>query len=175
MIAVILGGSVSGKSELAEATAVAYGQGNLVYIATMQPFDDESHRKIERHRVMRKDKNFETIECYTGLDNVILQENTTVLLECMSNLTANEMFSSQGAGSNAMDAVRRGVENLMEQADNLVIVTNNVFEDGTEYDAATKEYMQLLGDANRWICTIADMVIESVHGIPVEAGQEAVL
>ena len=36
--------------------------------------------------------------CYTGLKNLTIPEHSCVLLECMSNLTANEMFQETGAG-----------------------------------------------------------------------------
>ena len=54
------------------------------------PFDEESHKRIQRHQKMRAGKGFETVECYTGLKNVKLPAGCVVLLECMSNLVANE-------------------------------------------------------------------------------------
>lgn len=47
---------------------------------------------------MRKDKGFDTLECYTGLKHADVSGYHTVLLECMSNLTANEMYQEKGAG-----------------------------------------------------------------------------
>ena len=41
-------------------------------------------------------KNFKTFECYTGLEKLTVPQNSTVLLECMSNLVANEMYSPNG-------------------------------------------------------------------------------
>ena len=67
MIHLITGGSGSGKSAFAEASIVALGEAQRFYIATMYPFDEESFRRIERHRNMRKEKKFTTVECYTGL------------------------------------------------------------------------------------------------------------
>ena len=49
----------------------------------------------------------------------------------------------------------------------LVIVTNNVFEDGRRYDAATMEYLKAMGLINQEIAAMADRVIEVVVGIPV--------
>ncbi len=39
---------------------------NRIYIATMYPFDEESHGRIARHRAMRAEKKFTTIERYNG-------------------------------------------------------------------------------------------------------------
>ena len=64
---VVTGGSGSGKSAYAESVITGFGDFERIYIATMYPFDEESHARIRRHRKMRAKKNFQTLECYTGL------------------------------------------------------------------------------------------------------------
>lgn len=59
----------------------------------MRPFGAEGMWRVERHRKLRAGKGFETIECYVNLKEQTLPEKGVVLLECMSNLTANEMLS----------------------------------------------------------------------------------
>lgn len=170
MISIVIGGSGSGKSEYAENLIVQYGKecrSNLIYIATMQPYDQETEIRIRKHRLMRQNKNFETLECYTGLNQINISEHTSVLLECMSNLVANEMFSDKGVKENTVKAVLAGVEHLIHQAEHLVIVTNNVFEAGNDYDTTTIEYLSSLGEINCKISSLADQVIEVVHGIPL--------
>lgn len=170
MISVIIGGSGSGKSEYAENYILKLSKVNkssLIYIATMQPFDKETRIRIKKHQKMREDKNFTTIECYHGLGKVIIPPHSSILLECMSNLVANEMFSTDGAVSNTVEEILSGVEGLIHQSENLVIVTNNIFEDGISYDSTTLEYMKVLGQINQSICNRADQVIEVIHGIPM--------
>ena len=128
MIVVLIGGSGSGKSEFAENTALQLNSGELVYIATMQPFDEESKTRVKRHQRMRQSKNFKTIECFTGLSNVVVEKNTTALLECMSNMVANEMFAEDGAKENTFFAVKKGINHLAEQTEHLLVVTNNIFD-----------------------------------------------
>lgn len=54
MIALVIGGSGSGKSAYAEQMAVkAAGNGSLYYVATMQVYDEEGKKKVERHNVPR--------------------------------------------------------------------------------------------------------------------------
>ena len=53
MLVVVTGGSGSGKSAFAEETVLSLGEARRIYIATMQAFDEESHRRIRRHRHMR--------------------------------------------------------------------------------------------------------------------------
>ena len=77
----------------------------------MFPFDEESLKRIDRHRAMRRDKGFETVECYTDLLSAEIPEDSVSLLECMSNLVANEMFQDNGAKENTVDAVLQGSKN----------------------------------------------------------------
>ena len=168
MIHLITGGSGSGKSAYAEEQILSYGENKRIYIATMHPFDSESLDRIARHRKMRKAKNFETIECYTGLKKIEVPENSDVLLECMSNLTSNEIFDPEGAGfSRAEEEIWEGIQHLTSKADHLVIVTNEIFSDGVSYEQETEEYQKILGHLNCRIADLAELVTEVVYGIPV--------
>ena len=169
MFYMISGGSGSGKSEFAESVILQLSQKEekRVYIATMMAFDEEAKRKIARHRQMRKEKNFFTIECFTGLKKVVLPQGCTVLLDCMSNLTANEMFQDNGAKENTVTEVIEGIDSILVQCANLVVVTNEIFSDGCDYDESTKEYIRKLGAINRQMAERADAVVEVVCGIPI--------
>ena len=83
MLTLVIGGSASGKSAFAERLAV---QGGLprFYVATMRVWDAESERRVARHRDMRREKRFDTLECPIGLDRLILPARGTVLLEDMA-------------------------------------------------------------------------------------------
>ena len=95
---------------------------------------------------MREGKQFETVECYTGLDSVRLKKDDIVLLECMSNLAANEMYAQGGAGEKTEEAVMAGIRRLLQDVRHLVVVTNEIFSDGMAYDESTVEYMGHLGN-----------------------------
>jgi len=100
MLTFIFGGSASGKSEYAEqyATSLAHNcNAPLLYLATMCANDTESKQRIERHRRMRANKPFQTIEVSKKIGSIAVPSNSVVLLECLSNLLANEMFSSNTA------------------------------------------------------------------------------
>ena len=171
MLAVITGGSGSGKSEYAESIATSLAKWDklpLYYIATMRPFGEEGKRRVERHRKLRAGKGFETIERYGNLKDQTLPEQGVVLLECMSNLTANEMFEPEGAGDSTVEAVLAGVEALRERCAHLVIVTNDVFSDGITYDEVTTLYQERLGQINQRIAAWADQATEVVCGIPLQ-------
>lgn len=166
MLALIIGGSGSGKSAFAEQKALSCGDYRRVYIATMEIFDEESRKRVKRHRQMRAAKNFETIECPTHLENVTVNCDNVVLLECMSNLVANEMFSPSGRPKNVVDIICRGIETLNNSCRSLIVVTNDVFADGITYDENTDNYMRKLGEINCRIAAMADEVYEARAGIP---------
>ena len=205
MITLITGGSGSGKSAYAEKY-ICYvsnekGYKEKYYIATMQVFDDEGQRKIDRHRRLRAGKGFITIEQPRDIQNAVsklqsessLKTGRSALLECMSNLVANEMFSPVDAsGIQAAEAEKDALDNpenmkdydtaqisrvskkvlkevsiLSENVAELVIVTNNVFEDGVSYDQSTMNYIKAMGIVNRGLAAMAERVVEVVAGIPV--------
>ena len=167
MFHVVTGGSGSGKSAFAEQCILDCQGNKRIYIATMYPFDEESHRRIARHRAMRAEKKFTTIERYTDLEHLTIPQGADVLLECMSNLTANEIYQEGGAGDNTVKAILNGIHHLLEQAGNLVVVTNEVFSDGITYDPETEKYLEKLGAINCQMAQIADTVTEVVYGIPI--------
>lgn len=168
MFITVTGGSGSGKSAFAEEQILKFPPGNRIYIATMMCFDEESRKRVARHRQMRKDKQFETLECYTDLEHAAIPYGSTVLLECMSNLTANEIFSPDGAKDQAYEAVCRGLLHLKEQAGHVCVVTNEIFSDGISYDMETQNYQRVLGKLNAFLAEISDACYEVVYGIPLK-------
>lgn len=173
MMILITGGSGSGKSAYAEKSAVVLAaNSNLYYLATMQVYDEEGRKKVKRHQVLRAGKGFQTIEQPLTVSEAASKMepgSKTVLLECMSNLAANEMFSSGETrkSGEVIEKILRDMDILGRNTENLVIVTNNVFEDGIIYDPATMDYLEALGQVNERLAAAADTVIEVVVGIPV--------
>lgn len=164
MITLITGGSKCGKSSIAE-DILSLVRSRKIYIATMEPYCDEAHRAIERHRKMRLGKGFETIEKYTDIHELNAPEGCGILLECACNLMANEMFSA--CEKEPVDKIVRGIAHLSEAAAEVIIVTNAVGSDGIVYPAETMEYIKNMGSLNRALAEMSDRVIEAVYGIPV--------
>lgn len=167
MMILVTGGSGSGKSAFAEDRVLSLGEGRRIYIATMYPFDLESKKRVNRHRRMRAGKGFETVERYTNLGELVLSGDSHVLLECMSNLVANEMFQEDGAHERTVEEVLEGVRKLHSQVKHLVIVTNEIFSEAASYEGETRTYQKYLGKINQALAEMADEVVEVVYGIPV--------
>jgi adenosylcobinamide kinase/adenosylcobinamide-phosphate guanylyltransferase len=179
MVTLIIGGSGSGKSEYAEGLVIALGNRRRIYIATMKPWDEECRMRIKRHRHMRAQKLFLTVERYGDLEGLNLREygndkeKSAVLLECMSNLVSNEMYGTGEEGQEfpldsdlVENRIIQGFLHLKEQTEDLIIVTNEVFSDGEAYSEETNRYRQTLAAINQRIASYADQVIEVVAGIP---------
>lgn len=172
MMHLVTGGSGSGKSAYAEQQVLAAGNAPRYYIATMMPYGEEGRRRVEKHRRMRKEKHFETIECYTNLAQVRVPKGSTVLLECLSNLTANELYDPAGAKEETVKAVMDGILSLRAQAGTFILVSNEIFSDGVPYDASMLQYISYLGQINQEVAALADRVTEVVYGIPVPVRPE---
>ena len=167
MFVTVTGGSGSGKSAFAEEQILKFPEKNRLYIATMVCFDEESRQRVKRHRKMRKEKHFDTLECPTDLVHVRIPKDTAVLLECMSNLAANEVFSPEGAKEHAYEAICDGILHLKEQAADVCVVTNEIFSDAVVFDKEMASYLEYLGKINQAVALRADEVVEVVYGIPV--------
>ncbi len=169
MMVLVIGGSASGKSEFCENLAVRIGKKKL-YVATMRPFGSEAEKRIKRHRELRRGKGFFSVDCYKNLIEIQSRKAyDTVMLECMSNLVANEMFEEHGDVSSIVHQVKI----LQKEFEHFFIVSNDVFSDGAPYSKETMEYIQNLGAINREIAALADVLIEVVAGIPlIHKGRE---
>ncbi|MGI6216760.1 MAG: bifunctional adenosylcobinamide kinase/adenosylcobinamide-phosphate guanylyltransferase [Coriobacteriales bacterium] len=166
MFLLLTGGSACGKSTYAEEMVLKYGKPRF-YVATMRPYGDESLSKIARHRKMRAEKGFETIEKQTDVQDIELPAGSTVLLECICNLTSNEMFDAEGNMTDVRQKVIDSVLSLVKKAQNTVVVTNEVGAEYQDYGDLTPEYVKAIGDINRALASAADNVYEMVCGIPI--------
>lgn len=204
MMYLIIGGSGSGKSAYAEELLFSLSNaGKKYYIATMQVYDEESRRRVQKHRKQREGKRFDTIEQPVHVSGALTQMDAgkkSAMLECVSNLVANEMFAkdiyaenmyaddphvediyaddcdvketglkkSKDCSAEAVaDKIVDDIMKLHQPLQQLVIVSNNVFEDGVSYDEMTMEYIKTMGIVNQKLAAVSDVVTEVVVGIPV--------
>ncbi|MCR4903793.1 MAG: bifunctional adenosylcobinamide kinase/adenosylcobinamide-phosphate guanylyltransferase [Butyrivibrio sp.] len=177
MIMFIYGGSSSGKSAYAEKCLSEIPADKKYYLATMDAHDSESLKRIAKHKKAREGKGFITIECPTdipkALEKVDEKASVAVLIECMSNLVANEMFGKNKLfdSKDCAKKIIKDIELFSKKISHLIIVSNNIFEDGIDYDEGTKEYLKALSAVNKEITKMADKNTEVVVGIPVDMGK----
>lgn len=206
----ITGGSGSGKSAYGEKRILEAGKMARYYIATMEVFGEEGRKKVERHKKLRQGKGFITIESTKDVGRAEVLETIcsgdpdrqsgpadledteklgktgkskrAVLLECVSNLTANEMFGSSFGTELEPDRciealaekICADIAKIDEAADFFAVITNEVGSDGEMYEKETLEYIRLLGLVNCRLAKMSSEVVEVVYGIPVmRKGAEA--
>ena len=172
MIMLVTGGAASGKSAYAEEVLLS-APGPHVYIATLRVYGDEERQRIARHKQLRAGKGFQVIECSENVAALTLPQELcggTVLLECLGDLVANEMYEPETFAVRANRVVEQhvleGIAALEKQCTALIVVTNEVGADGCTYSPETENYQHLLGRLNCLIAAKASKVVECCAGQP---------
>ncbi len=163
----VTGGASSGKSAFAEELIRDLsGGGGLIYLAVMKNDCAEADERIKKHRQMRSDKGFETLERSTGIyrEEDMLPADASVLIESAGVLYANEIY---GGGGNK-NSVLRELLDLSGSVKNCVIVTDEVGCDGIDRDESVKEYIRGLSYVNRKLAEASDEVYEVMYSCPVK-------
>ncbi len=161
----LTGGSAQGKSTYAKKLASRFALPRY-YIDTTGPAT-EAGRRAERMMRLRADERFSVLEHDADLQQIRLPLRGVALLDCMCNLTANEMFDRTGKIHDAHEKVLMGIESLAVRSEVLIVVTNDVGADGGQYDHKTRSYILALGRLNAVLAKRFDTVYEMVCGIPI--------
>ena len=173
MTALIVGGSKSGKSSLAQQLAVELaGDGKLYYLATMLPRDGEDLTRIARHLEDRAGMGFETVEQGKNLPACLSRadKNGTFLLDSVTALLTNEFFPPERDYAPDYDAGQRVGDDILSlagQVKHLVVVADDLFRDAERYDGITERYRKTLADILCRVAEQADTVVEMTMGNPV--------
>jgi len=152
-----MGGPHSGKSAFAEDLFKDF-HGKKYYIATLMVCDREGEERVARHRSGRADKGFITLEVLRNVDRTGLDLGSGVLLECATNLLANEMFEGGLGGKPAAEKCVKNIIELSARAEYMVVVTTDPgdWEAGDieteEYAAAQKLMNDMLLEEAREVC-----------------------
>lgn len=178
-VIVVTGGSRSGKSEYAEEIAKAQGEG-VAYIATGVITDDEMRKRVDLH-VVRRPKEWVTIEAYKNLDTKLeatKESVNTVLLDCVSVMTTNFMFDKDVFDNPDDKSEHDILEDLLNEISkligcckkkdyNLIVVCSEVGMGIVPESKVTRIFRDLNGKANQYIAKKADEVYMCVSGIPL--------
>lgn len=169
-LSLIIGGAGSGKSEYAESL-ILKASGRRIYLASMHRDESrETALKIQRHLLQREKKNFITLEREKNIGSLSFDTGDSVLLEDLSNLLANEMFSDPAYRNNKTafsEKIFSDIEALLKNDIHLYIVSNDIFSDGCRYDKITRDYIEELARLNALIAENSDLVVRVVCGIPI--------
>ncbi|MBE6063028.1 MAG: adenosylcobinamide kinase/adenosylcobinamide-phosphate guanylyltransferase [Clostridium butyricum] len=163
----IIGGSKSGKSDIAERISLELNKNKVIYIATMKPYDDEDKKRIEAHIRKRYGYNFVTIEKTEDIDELSMSINSqdTVLIDSITSLLNNEMFKGNIINNKAGSKIVSDIKKIIDKRCNTVIVSDYIFNDSIQYDEVTENYKKQLAFINKKLAQYSDKVIECVFGV----------
>ena len=161
----ISGGAKNGKSYYAQRMAKAGGT-PLYYIATMIPHDGEDDARIARHRAEREGWGFETIECGRDILSCLDRADPggSFLLDSVTALLSNEMFTPKGIDLAAGDRVAEALAEFVRCAPKAVLVSDYIYSDAMLYDELTEAYRAALARVDRRLAACCDNVIEVAAG-----------
>lgn len=167
MLYMIFGGSGSGKSAYAEELSMKLCPGEKVYLATLTDIDAEMEERIRSHRKMRAGKRFRTMERGRDLQLLDLKGEKLILLECMTNLLANEMYDPKARRKEDVASyIMEGIRHLEEQAEDVIVIAQDAFSE-VPMDPEMRKYVKESGKVNQMLAREADVVIEVKFGLPL--------
>lgn len=163
----ISGGAKNGKSLYAQRLAKALAGGDaLYYLATMDPHDREDDARVARHREARAGWGFQTLEWPQALGAHLGEADPsgTYLLDSVTALLANEMFTPQGVDRNAFQRVSRDLTAFAGRVGNFIAVSDFIVSDAGDYDELTEHYRRSLSAVDRACAEAFDSVLEISSG-----------
>ena len=128
MIVYIYGGVSSGKSQYAE-NLISQLYSNKIYLATMENKGNIAKKRIDKHRLQRKDMGFKTIEEGKNIRTVDIEQDSNILLEDLTNLLCNNIFYEGGLRidyKKITESIFSDIIALEQRVNSVFIVGNDV-------------------------------------------------
>lgn len=163
-LTLVLGGTRSGKSRLAEALTRHWaGETTPTYIATAEAFDDEMRDRIRRHQEDRGE-NWVTVEAPLSLPATLMRTRAEpVLVDCLTLWLSNLMLAERPT-TGATDAL---ITALQEQRAPTVLVANEVGLGIVPQTPLGRRFRDAAGYLNQAIASMADAVVFTAAGLPL--------
>jgi len=162
----VLGGARSGKSSWALRYAEEQYQ-RYIFIATAEVMDDEMVERVRLHKESRGPV-WKLIEEPLNIDNAIetgCAHAEAVLIDCMTVWLSNVLLKR---GKEEVTAYQnRLLEALSRRSQAVIIVSNEVGTGIVPEHPLGREFRDLAGILNQKLAAIADRVVLTVAGIPI--------
>lgn len=163
-IHLITGGERSGKSTYAESEALRLS-GQPVYLATARVWDEEFRQRILRHQE-RRGPEWTNIE-----EDIRLSKHDftgrVVLIDCITLWATNYFFDMQQDVDQALKALKKEFDTLVQQDATFIFVTNELGMGGMSESRTQRLFTQLQGWMNQHVAARADRVTLMVSGLPL--------
>lgn len=178
----ITGGVRSGKSSFAEQLAKEKAQklgGTLHYLATGVASDQEMAKRIARHQQEREESEWlwRTWEQSTGIEVVaeFFTSKDIVLLDCVTTLLNNELFSQQEWNPQVLTRLLQGIEKIQDHCAELILVSNEVLWEGINHgNKLVLEYSRMIGNLHQTLVARSEKAYLVEAGIPIVMKEEMV-
>ncbi|WP_020615181.1 bifunctional adenosylcobinamide kinase/adenosylcobinamide-phosphate guanylyltransferase [Paenibacillus daejeonensis] len=186
MAILITGGARSGKSAFAEAAAVRLAD-NGIYLATLQPRDEEMAERVRLHRAQREQGELDwlTLETPSALVEQLRElaaqyagseRPPVVLIDCLTLWLTNRMLALEGEDSDwrarQTEALDQATEELIRLCADyplpLLLVTNEVGSGIVPEYPLGRRFRDEAGRLNRRLAAVCERVYLVTAGIPVE-------
>ena len=163
-IHLITGGERSGKSTYAESEALRLS-GSPVYLATARVWDEEFRQRILRHQERRGPE-------WTNIEEDIRPSKhdftgRVVLIDCITLWATNYFFDMQQDVDQALEALKKEFDTLVQQDATFIFVTNELGMGGMSESRTQRLFTQLQGWMNQYVAARADRVTLMVSGLPL--------
>ena len=163
-IHLITGGERSGKSTYAEREALRLSK-SPVYLATARVWDEEFRQRILRHQERRGPE-------WTNIEEDIRPSKhdftgRVVLIDCITLWATNYFFDMQQDVDQALEALKKEFDTLVQQDATFIFVTNELGMGGMSESRTQRLFTQLQGWMNQYVAARADRVTLMVSGIPL--------
>ena len=174
----ISGGCKNGKSYYAQHLAKAQQTDFMYYIATMRSVDSEDDERIVRHKQERDGWGFTTIEQPVDIEKILdkCDYSRSFLLDSLTAILANEMFlpPDYAVNENAAEKIMNGLSQIINNIENIVIVSDYIYSDAAIYDELTEKYRKSLAEIDKMVAKKCDIVLEVAYtNVIVHKGREA--
>lgn len=163
-IHLITGGERSGKSTYAESEALRLSE-SPVYLATARVWDEEFRQRILRHQERRGPE-------WTNIEEDIRPSKhdftgRIVLIDCITLWATNYFFDMQQDVDQALEALKKEFDTLVQQDATFIFVTNELGMGGMSESRTQRLFTQLQGWMNQYVAARADRVTLMVSGLPL--------
>ena len=163
-IHLITGGERSGKSTYAEREALRLSK-SPIYLATARVWDEEFRQRILRHQERRGPE-------WTNIEEDIRPSKhdftgRVVLIDCITLWATNYFFDMQQDVDQALEALKKEFDTLVQQDATFIFVTNELGMGGISESRTQRLFTQLQGWMNQHVAARADRVTLMVSGLPL--------
>lgn len=160
----VLGGARSGKSRYAQGRAEAL-QGELVYLATAQAFDEEMRERIALHRSDRGPR-WSTVEAPLELAEAIAEcsrPGTVVLVDCLTLWASNLILAERDTAMGAEGLVCA----ILNARGPVILVANEVGLGIVPDNALARRFRDVAGRINQDTAAAVGEVVMMFSGLPL--------